>query len=77
MTIEIKFSSAQKVKMSYMIFARDFIEESGLTQKQVADLVGCGQPRISDLINGKIDLFSIEWLLDLIDTLKALKEEKK
>jgi predicted XRE-type DNA-binding protein len=74
MTIEIKFSSAQKVKMSYMIFARDFIEESGLTQKQVANLVGCDQPRISDLINGKIDLFSIEWLLDLIDALKANKE---
>ena len=42
------------------------IERSGLTQKEVASLLGVTQPRISDLTRGKIDLFSIDTLVNML-----------
>ncbi len=40
------------------------IEKQKLTQKEAAKLLGITQPRVSDLIRGKIDLFSIDTLVD-------------
>jgi predicted XRE-type DNA-binding protein len=77
MIVPMKMSTALSLKMECMVKARDAVESSGLTQKQVAKLVGCSQPRISDVMNGNFYVFSIEWLLNLIDTLKYLQEEKK
>ena len=71
MEIEIKTRSAMKMKMAYMVAARDAIDASELTQGEIARLAGCSQPRISDLMNGKVELFSIEWLLDLLDAIAA------
>ena len=42
------------------------IESRGLTQAQAAKLMGVTQPRISDLARGKIDLFSIDTLVDML-----------
>jgi predicted XRE-type DNA-binding protein len=44
----------------------DRIEKRKLTQKETASLLGITQPRVSDLIRGKIDLFSIDTLVDLL-----------
>lgn len=77
MTLPMKISTALSLKFERMVKARDAVENSGLTQKQVAKLVGCSQPRISDLMSGNFYLFSVEWLLNLMDALKDLQEEKK
>jgi len=41
------------------------IERRGLTQRRVATLLGVTQPRISDLIRGRLDLFSLDTLVDM------------
>ena len=39
---------------------------AGLTQAEFARLLGVSQPRISDLVRGKIDRFSVDTLIDLL-----------
>ena len=43
-----------------------FIRDNKLTQARAADLLGITQPRISDLMRGKIQLFSIDTLVNLL-----------
>lgn len=42
------------------------IEREGLSQAQAAKLMAVTQPRISDLVRGKIDLFSIDALVNML-----------
>ena len=42
------------------------IERMGLTQAQAAAQLGVSQPRVSDLMRGKLHLFSIDTLVTLI-----------
>jgi predicted XRE-type DNA-binding protein len=43
-----------------------FIREQGMTQARAAKLLGVSQPRVSDLMCGKIELFSIDNLVNLL-----------
>lgn len=54
-----------KLRSRLMIAVRDYIEREGLSQTQAAKLFGVTQPRISDLVRGKIDLFSIDMLVNM------------
>ena len=45
-----------------------YIEKQGLTQAQAAALLGVTQPRVSDLMRGKINLFSLDMLLNMAAT---------
>ena len=42
------------------------IRDSGLTQSEAAELLGIQQSRVSDLVRGKIDRFSIDTLVKLL-----------
>lgn len=42
------------------------IRAQGWTQKKAAEILGVTQPRISDLMRGKISLFSIDSLVGLL-----------
>ena len=42
------------------------IEKKKLAQTQIAELLGVTQPRVSDLMRGKIHLFSIDTLVNLL-----------
>ncbi|HXN47210.1 MAG TPA: helix-turn-helix transcriptional regulator [Bryobacteraceae bacterium] len=42
------------------------IEKRGLTQAQAAKLLGVTQPRISDLMRGRLHLFSIDALVNFL-----------
>lgn len=42
------------------------IEDEGLTQGEAARLLGVSQPRVSALVRGKIDLFSIDTLVKML-----------
>lgn len=55
-----------RVRSDLMIAVRRIIEERSLTQAQAAELFGVTQPRISNLVRGKIDLFSIDTLVDML-----------
>jgi predicted XRE-type DNA-binding protein len=55
-----------KVRASLMLALRDHIEREGLSQSQAAKLLAVTQPRISDLMRGKIDLFAIDTLVNML-----------
>jgi predicted XRE-type DNA-binding protein len=45
------------------------IEKQGLTQAQAAKRMGITQPRVSDLMRGKLHLFSIDTLVALLSSM--------
>ena len=49
-----------------MIRLSKLIEARGLTQAQAARLLGVTQPRISDLVRGKIDRLSVDSLIEML-----------
>ena len=55
-----------RLRSELMIRIDRIITERHLTQAAAARLLGVTQPRISDLVRGKIDLFSIDTLVDML-----------
>jgi len=55
-----------KARSALMIEIRKVIKARGLTQAAAAALFGVAQPRVSDLVRGKIHLFSIDTLIDML-----------
>lgn len=53
------------MKSDLMIFLRDAINESGLTQKDSAKRLDISQPRLNSLLNGDIHCFSLGMLVRL------------
>ena len=49
-----------------MIAIEQKIAENGWTQVQAARVLGVQQPRVSDLVNGKIDKFSLDALVKML-----------
>ena len=45
---------------------RKFIERNGLTQVQAAKFFGIKQPKISNIINGKVEEISSDYLVGLL-----------
>jgi predicted XRE-type DNA-binding protein len=44
---------------------RTYIESSGITQSEAAERLGIAQSRVSDLVRGKWEKFSLEMLITL------------
>ncbi len=57
-----------KLRSSLTIALQEHIRTEGLTQKEAAKKFGVTQPRISDLTRGRIDLFSIDTLVNMLAT---------
>ena len=55
-----------KIRSALMATVRQVITEAEMTQAAAAELFEVTQPRISDLMRGKIDLFSIDTLVDML-----------
>src|SRR5260370_20996112 len=51
-----------------MIAIEQRIRENGWTQAKAARALGVQQPRISDLMNGKVDKFSLDALVNMLPT---------
>jgi predicted XRE-type DNA-binding protein len=54
-----------KLRSALMMALKAEIERAGLSQSQAARLFGVTQPRVSDLMRGKIDLFSLDALVNM------------
>jgi len=54
-----------KVRSVLMMELKGYMKRTGLGQSQAASLFGVTQPRVSDLVRGKIDLFSIDALVNM------------
>ena len=55
-----------KLRSALMMALKDHIARTGLSQTEAAKFLGVTQPRISDLMRGKIDLFSLDTLVNMI-----------
>jgi predicted XRE-type DNA-binding protein len=55
-----------KVRAELMANLQKVITARGVKQAEAAELLGVTQPRISDLMRGRIDLFSIDTLIDML-----------
>jgi predicted XRE-type DNA-binding protein len=55
-----------RIRSALMATLRKLIESKHMTQAQAATVFGVTQPRVSDLVRGKIDLFSIDTLVDML-----------
>ena len=55
-----------KIRAELMNSLREFIEDEGLGQKKAAEVFGVHQPRISDLMRGKINKFTIDMLVNML-----------
>lgn len=58
-----------KIRSQLMNIIAGSIQKEGLTQQQAAERLKISQPRVSNLIHGKLDLFSIDALLDMMERL--------
>ncbi len=54
-----------KLRSTLMIALKDHIAHAKLSQSEAAKLLGVTQPRISDLMRGKIELFGLDTLVNM------------
>ena len=54
-----------KLRSALMIALKDHIEAGRLTQAAAAKVFGVTQPRVSDLMRGKIELFGLDGLVGM------------
>jgi predicted XRE-type DNA-binding protein len=54
------------VRADLMVQTQKLLASHRLTQKAAAKLLGVTQPRVSDLLSGRIDLFSTHALIDMV-----------
>ena len=52
-----------------MLRIENIIREKGLTQKQAAKVLGIPQSKVSCLMNGKLSMFSLDHLFELLNAL--------
>ena len=55
-----------KLRSALTMALKDHIARIGLSQSEAAKLLGVTQPRISDLMRGKIELFGLDTLVNMI-----------
>jgi predicted XRE-type DNA-binding protein len=55
-----------RIRSALMATIRQVINDRDMKQAEAAELFGVTQPRISDLVRGKIDLFSIDTLVEML-----------
>ncbi len=60
--------ASMKARSTLMMALTQVIEDRGITQAEAAALFGVTQPRISDLVRGKVNLFSLDTLVDMAAT---------
>lgn len=55
-----------RIRAELMMELDKYIRRADLTQAAAAKRFGVSQPRVSDLIRGKIDVFSIDMLVNML-----------
>ena len=68
--LEDTAASAANMRMraQLMIEIERYVKKSGLSQTAVAKRLGVTQPRLNDLLRGKIDKFSLDALVNMLNT---------
>lgn len=58
-------AASMRARSELMMAMQGWVKASGKTQAEAARLFSITQPRMSDLMRGKISLFSLEALMDM------------
>ena len=58
-------AASMRARSELVIGLVEHIKKRGITQADAAKLFGVTQPRVSDLVRGKVDLFSLDALVDM------------
>ncbi|MBI4481934.1 MAG: XRE family transcriptional regulator [Acidobacteria bacterium] len=58
-----------RVRSILMLHVQEIVRGRRLRQAQAAKILGVTQPRVSDLLRGRIDLFSTDTLIDMLTRL--------
>jgi predicted XRE-type DNA-binding protein len=61
-------AASMTARSELMRALQSWIEAEGLNQATAAGLFGVTQPRVSDLVRGRINLFSLDTLMDMAAT---------
>ena len=76
--VDCGFSEAEsenlRIRADMMIALRSHIRANRITQAKAAKIVGVSQPRVSDLMRGRIELFSVDMLIRML-SLAGLRVE--
>jgi predicted XRE-type DNA-binding protein len=62
-------AAAELAKAELATRIAEIIEERGLSQTQAAKVLGIDQPKVSDLVRGKLTAFSVERLFKFLNSL--------
>ena len=54
-----------KLRSELMMALKDHIKAQGLSQADAAKVFGVTQPRVSDLMRGKVNLFGLDTLINM------------
>lgn len=54
------------IRSALMIKIGAYVKKSGLTQQQAAKALGVTQPRLNQLLKGKISVFSLDALVNML-----------
>lgn len=60
-----QLAASMRARSELLIELTELIRRRGMTQAEAAKLFAVTQPRISDLTRGKIELFSLDALVDM------------
>jgi len=68
--VDLGFSPAEsrnlRLRSQMITILKEFIEKEGLTQAAAAKRFNVSQPRVSDIIRGKISRFSLDALVNML-----------
>lgn len=67
--IGVSFPEKVQARAEIMLLIAQMIKKRGLTQKQAAKLLGIPQSKVSCLVNGKLSMFSMDRLFQLLNSL--------
>lgn len=59
-------AEALKHRSHLMMRVEKFVKQSGMTQAEAARVLGLTQPRLNQLLKGKIQLFSLDALVNML-----------
>lgn len=60
-----QLAASMRARAELIIELTELIKRRGMTQADAAKMFGVTQPRISDLMRGKVELFSLDALVDM------------
>jgi len=64
---DVAEASNLKLRAQLMLAIKKHVKNNNLTQAQAAELMGVDQPRINKLLNGQIELFTIDKLVVMLE----------